>query len=386
MKRLLIDYALKKPLAALMDDERLVEMFPMSGVTRTGEIYAGIIKNVLPRQSLFIDIGLEKNAFLDLSDARERRLFADGKLCALPGQALTVQVLKDPRDGKGALVTSQISCAGARLVLTGSPGGVSVSRRVTDPDEHAQLKKIGESVLPGGFSLIMRTVCAGKGEEEIKRELESLIKLYGDILERARYAAPPCAVYAEDPAGRVLKDLAAEGIERIIVNGAPDPRKLRQTACDMGFGGAAFEIYAGGMPLFDAYGVSRQAEKALMTKVWLNCGGWITVERTEACVVIDVNTGKYTAGKGREKAALKVNLEAAAEAARQLRLRNLSGIIIIDFIDLREEEDKQTLCGRFREELAKDRISASMVGMTELHLMQVTRKKAGLSLAELLSV
>jgi ribonuclease G len=339
----------------------------------------GIVKNILPGQFVFIDIGAEKNAFMNIAHGHSFSL----------GSPILVQVRKDSFGSKGPCVTEQLVVSGRLAIIYKSPGvDCGVSRKITEKRERARLRKIALETLPAGYGVIMRTNSARRDEAEITEELAKLVTLHTRITDRARYAKPPITLHEQNP---LLNDLLSDDIAELWVNDAARYEEVRRAVQ-----AAAPELAERVLfyratetdqrSLFDAYGVESQILRALQKRVWLPCGGFVTFEQTEACVVVDVNTGKFSDGKNARSTVLRTNMEAAACVAAQLPLRNLSGMIIVDFIDMRMEEDKVKLSAFFAEELTKDRIPTYIVGMTELGLMQLTRKKMRPPLASLLEL
>lgn len=384
MKNLFIDFGQDEVRTALVDDGRLVEVIVENKetVSVVGHIFSSTVKSILPSQFVFVDIGQEKNAFLCLEDKKELALYHDNKLTIKPGQQLLVQVIKDATGSKGACVTTQISFPSKNLVVfKAKEKEVGISKKIEVLGERNRLKKIANAILPEAYGIIFRTSSQGKQEDELSEELKRTLALSERILAIGKYAKPPSTVHKEGHfLQKTIGELGGEGIDKVIIND-PDQKDFIYDICKALFGetlvaGSDFlGVYEGTIPLFTEYFLDSQLQKALYERVWLKCGGFIIIEQTEACVVIDVNTGKFSGSGNQQKTALKVNMEAAVEIARQIRLRNLSGMIIIDFIGLRSPHDKAKLHQLLRKEIKKDRVSVTIVGMTELGLMQLTRKK-----------
>lgn len=375
-KRILIDLSNDTVRTALTEDGNLVELRidRLTGGSMVGQILLGTVKNILPSQFAFIDIGQTKNAFMNVEAGRALKT----------GQPLLIQVYKDASGTKGANVGEKLHLNGRLVILTDDLPEVGVSQKITDSAERTRLRGIARRAAVPGHGLIIRTNAQGKSEDDIRADITRLADLRRDITERARHARPPVVLYREN---QLINDLLADDIDEIILNDASEHAAIRQTvyAAAPGFNGqVALHNETDGLPLFSAYGIEKQIERALRRQVWLPCGGFVTFEQTEACVVADVNTGKFTGRKDHRETVLRTNTEAAVCVAEQIRLRNLSGMIIVDFIDLCAEEDKRELVRVLGEAIKKDRIKTDIVGMTELGLVQLTRRKTREPLSRLL--
>lgn len=383
MKKIIIDHTASITKTALLHDGRLVELIidDRDEMSMVGNIYAGIVKAILPSQFAFIDIGMEKNAFLYLNDSREANLYGGEKkaLQVKQGQALLVQVLKDPFGTKGAYVTSRLSCAGQFLVVEKSTGAseIGISKKITDEDERERLKDIFRQNGRDGYAVIVRTSAADKQAEELLEEYDLLVdRLKKSENEWSCLRAPSLAFAESNVLKKTLLHFFKDEIDEVVINDGRACESLRTELMDFFEGaGDRFKHYSDSLPIFSYYSIDSQIEKAMQQRVWLKSGAFIVIEQTEACVVIDVNSGKFSGAKGHEQTALEVNLEAAAEIAFQLRLRNLGGIIIVDFIDMKIKENIDILTKTLEDETKKDRIAVNVIGMTELGLMQLTRKK-----------
>lgn len=369
---------------ALAEDGELKELYYESKREESlvGNIYAGRVANVMPNlQAAFVDIGTGKNGYYYYGNARA---VSDGeKNPAKPktGDTLLLQVEKDAVGSKGAVLTAAFSFAGKFLVLLpGDTGEIGVSRKITRTEERNRIRQIVVELLPEGCGAIVRTNGEGKSREEFEKEI-SVLAAKAEKLKTGQFLKPPALLLQENhPVQKAARDFYAADAAEYVINDAAAYQELLETGDYNGEGQPALRLYEEKVPLFEAYFLERQSEKALDTHVWLKSGGFLVIEETEACVVIDVNTGK-AAGRGDlQKTILKTNLEAAEEAAKQMRLRNLSGIIIIDFIDMADAEAQKEVTKRLEAAVRKDRIKTVVVGMTELGLMQVTRKKTRPSL------
>ena len=364
MKRLLIDHQDKVLRIACLTDRKLTEIFidHEKNGSLVGHIINGVVKNILPSRFAFIDIGQEKNAFMNLPDNHSLKT----------GQYIAVQVRKDATGDKGPNVSEVLQFKGRMAIIYhGQIREIGVSQKINDQAERRRLKKTAAKFLPPGYSAVMRTQSTGASEETIKEELEQLIALCNATVEAARYAPALKVLYRDN---LIVTDLLTEDLDEIILTDAGTLSYLKAAAPSFR---NRIRLWDGNneTKLFDAFDVERQLLKALHRKVWLPCGGFVTFDPVEACVVIDVNTGKFMGKKNYQETILKTNLEAAEIIAEQIALRNLSGMIIVDFIDMPDETDKNKLLTAFGQALKRDRIPADIVGMTSLGLVQLTRRK-----------
>lgn len=384
LKRVLMDISEDLTRIALAEDGELVELYYESKHDESllGNVYAGRVASVVPNlQAAFVDIGAEKNGYYYYGAARA--VSDEGKNPARPrpGDTLILQVEKDAAGSKGAVLTSRFSFPGKFLVLLpGDDGEIGISRKITDSAERERIRRTVRALLPEGCGAIVRTNGANRSQEEYENEISLLLEKCKK-LEKGTFALPPALLLQESqPVHQAVRDFYSADVDEFVLNDEAAFHSLLETGDFGGEGQPVLRLHTEKTPLFEAYFLERQSEKALEEKVWLKSGGFLVIEETEACVVIDVNTGK-AAGRGDlQKSILRTNLEAAEEAAKQMRLRNLSGIIIIDFIDMPEKKNQQELTRRLESAVKKDRIKTVVIGMTELGLMQVTRKKTRPSL------
>jgi ribonuclease G len=368
-----------------------------------GNIYMGKVVRVLPgMQSAFVDIAGERAAFLHVADiwgARHRHAATAGDAPAEPGppiekilaegQNLMVQVVKDPLGTKGARLSTQVSLAGRFLVyLPQEAAHIGVSQRIENEDERAQLRERFARLLPaeekGAF--IMRTMAETATDAELASDLEYLRRRWNDIRELAGKAAPLSLLYQDlNLALRVLRDFVGEDTTRIIVD-TDETQRAMQAFASVYVPACSERVshYQGERPLFELYGVEEEIERALARRVALKSGGYLIIDQTEALTTVDVNTGGFVGGRSFDDTIFKTNLEAAQVIARQLRLRNLGGIIIIDFIDMDTEEHRNAVLNEFRKALARDRTRMTINGFTQLGLVEMTRKRTRESLAHVL--
>jgi len=358
-----------------------------------GNITMGRVIRVLPgMQSAFINIGGERAAFLHVADIRGHR---HNGAPAVPiekligeGQSLLVQVVKDPIGTKGARLSTQVSIAGRFLVYLPQESHIGISQRIEDEEERAHLREKLRQLLPpgekGGF--ILRTVAEAASDRELRSDIDYLRRLWSGIQEKAAAAAPLTPLYQDlDLSLRVLRDFVHEDTARVLVDSRETCRKLHEFGQDFTPNFAErIEHYRGERPLFDLYGVEDEIEKALARRVDLKSGGYLVIDQTEALTTLDVNTGGFVGGRSFDDTIFKTNLEAAQVIARQLRLRNLGGIIIVDFIDMDTDEHRNAVLNEFRKALARDRTRMSVNGFTQLGLVEMTRKRTRESLAQVL--
>lgn len=364
-----------------------------------GNIYVGRVARVLPgMQSAFIDVGLERAAFLHIADIWEQRQNGQNGnvgIVAKPiekvlheGQSVLVQVVKDPIGTKGARLSTQISIAGRLLVYLPQDPHIGISQRIESEAERELLRERVQSLIPadekGGF--IIRTMAEAAGETDLAVDIEYLRKLWRDILDQSAAAPPTTLLYQDlNLAQRVLRDFVAESVQRIVIDSRENFLKLVAFAeTYMSRLLPKLEHYTGERPLFDLYGVEDEIEKALARRVNLKSGGYLIVDQTEALTTIDVNTGGYVGGRNFDDTIFKTNLEAAQAIARQLRLRNLGGIIIVDYIDMENAEHKEAVLAEFSRALSHDRTRMTVNGFTALGLVEMTRKRTRESLAHVL--
>jgi ribonuclease G len=358
-----------------------------------GNIYLGRVARVLPgMQSAFVDLGLERAAFLHVADIWTPR-HSDEPMKPIEkllseGQPLMVQVIKDPIGTKGARLSTQIGIAGRYLVYLPQESHIGVSQRIESEEERNQLRERFQVLLPqgteGGF--IVRTMAETTSDAELLKDLHYLTQLWSDISQLQKTAAVPTLLYQDlNLSLRVIRDFVMEDTDRVLVDSRETFQKLMEFAshyCPQAV--PSLEHYAGARPLFDLFGVEDEIEKALARRVDLKSGGYLIIDQTEAMTTIDVNTGGFVGVRNFDDTVFKTNLEAAQAMARQLRLRNLGGIIVADFIDMDSEEHREAVLSEFRKALARDRTRITVNGFTALGLIELTRKRTRESLAHVL--
>ena len=384
--------------AAIIEDGKVVEIL----IEReeegriNGSIYKGKVANVLPgMESAFVNIGLEKNGFLYVNDLREfEEKYLDGILnSSRPiedilnvGDDVVVQILNEPRGTKGARVTTHFTIPGKYLVLMPNNDHIAISKKIKDEKERERLESIFKEIKPENMGVIIRTAAFGKSEFHFEREIEYLVKKWEDIEKKIKGAKIGEVLYKDNGIiTTVLRDIFSNDIDELIVDNedvywevidyinAFSEKTLK----------TKIKLYKDGKEkdIFDLYGINEEIDKALNEVVWLECGGYLVIQKTEALISIDLNTGKNTGSLNLEETVVNTNIEAAKEIPRQLRLRNFGGIIIIDFIDMRVEEDKIKVLEALEKHLQKDRIKNNIVHFTDLGLVEMTRKRSGKPLA-----
>ncbi len=358
-----------------------------------GNIYMGRVIRVLPgMQSAFVDVGGERAAFLHVADIWGNRQNGSGgapiERLLSEGQNLMVQVVKDPIGTKGARLSTQISIAGRFLVYLPQESHIGISQRIEDEEERQHLREKLQQLLPpdekGGF--IIRTMAETASDAELQLDVDYLRKLCHGIQDKAKTAQPLALLYQDlNLSLRVLRDFVHDDTARILIDSRETYDAMRCFAQEFTPAvGERVHLYQGERPLFDLYGVEDEIEKALARRVDLKSGGYLIIDQTEALTTVDVNTGGFVGGRSFDDTIFKTNLEAAQVIARQLRLRNLGGIIIIDFIDMDTDEHKNAVLNEFRKALARDRTRMTVNGFTQLGLVEMTRKRTRESLPHIL--
>jgi ribonuclease G len=404
--KLLINVTNQECRVALLEGEQVVEFYieRKGDSSFVGNIYKGkVIKVLKGMHACFIDIGLEKAAFLYVDDIKggirdlypfletdeetefiSKLDFKDVSIDELiqQGQELLVQVAKDPIGTKGARVTSRITLPGRYVVLMPGMEHVGISRKIEDEKKRKELKELAIKIKPPGFGLIMRTVSEEATEEEIQKDIDFLLLLWDNIQNKKDKIHAPALIHTEfDLVLRSLRDFMSHNVDRLIIDNHAEWKRLKEFAY-LYFPRVAdkIELYEGDEPIFDAFGIEVDIDRALERKIWLKSGGYIVFDQTEAMTVIDVNTGKFVGKENLEDTILRTNLEAVKEIVYQIRLRNLGGIILIDFIDMEKDENKQKVINALTEAMKKDRAKTTIYNITELGIVQMTRKRTRESL------
>ena len=395
-KEVIINSTTSETRIAILEDSILAELFVErpEHERNVGDIYKGVVRKVLPgMRAAFVDIGWEMDSFLHFSDlgAQQDHWFdeesnGEESASAPPrttgldlknGQEIMVQIIKEPLGSKGPRITTQISLPGRYLVLVPNESHQGVSRRVTEFREKRRLKKILRAIQVEGFGLIARTAAEGKDQAALAKDLRVLLRLWRKVETRIAAAPPRSRVYKDvSLTSSVLRDLFTSDIERIVVDSPVLRREMVRTLKATSPAQARrVELYAGKVPIFDHYKIEPEIEKALSRKVNLSHGEYIVIEQTEAVVTIDVNSGRYIGKKDYEINALKVNLAAAREICQQLRLRDMGGIIIIDFIDMFEDKNRKKVYDEMKRELKKSRAKADLAPISPFGILEMTRQR-----------
>ncbi len=378
--------------AAVLEDDQLVEFYveePRNELV--GNIYIGKVVNVLPgMQAAFIDIGIGKNAFLYVNDAvphqDEKEMNLQIGEVLKEGQKIIVQVQKEPFGNKGPRVTTHISLPGRYIVYMPNSDYVGVSRRINNEEERERLKSVGEAVRTEGEGIIIRTVTLDANEEQIKRDFDFLKSLWKQALEKGENVNPPALIYKDlDLPSRLVRDIFSDTVKQFVVDNGAIYKKLKDmisiTAPHLV---DRIYMYSDKPHIFDEFNIQSEIEKVTKRKIWLKSGGYIIIDKTEALTSIDVNTGKFIGKSNLEDTVLKTNIEAAIEIAKQLRLRDIGGIIIIDFIDMYEAVNGQKVIETLEKEMKKDKTKSNILGFTQLGLVEMTRKKVRQSIDTIL--
>jgi ribonuclease G len=392
-KEIIINSSSAETRIAILEDSHLVELFverPQNERT-VGSIYKGVVKKVMTgMEAAFIDIGWEQDAFLhfsDMSDEISTGLADDDEdvPVATPprgfslrnGQEILVQISKEPLGNKGPRVTSQVALPGRSVVLVPYHSHIGVSRRIVDFKERRRLRHLAQGIKPEGFGMIVRTVAEGKTLDELKSDMNSQLRMWKH-LERKIKKTPVKSLVFKDMSltSSIIRDLFTKDIDCLVVDSkrlyAQIQKYLAEVAPSLL---EKMELYKGNKPIFDYYKIEAEIEKSLARKVWLNGGGYIIIEQTEALVTIDVNSGRFMGRKDHEENSLRINLRASREICGQLRLRDLGGIIVIDFIDMDDERNRKKVFDEIKKELKKDRSKVDILPISQFGLMQMTRQR-----------
>ena len=372
---------------ALVENEKIIEYYEEKedDNRNEGNIYIGVVKDIVKgMQASFIDIGKDKNSLIHLKDILEKkdekkeRVNEDKKIEQIikPNEKLLVQIKKDSNERKGARVSTHINLPGKYIVLMPNTDIITVSQKIENQEEQERLKKLAKENISENNGAVIRTSAEGK-EKEIIEDIKRVEKKWEKILEESKkekQQGPRLLYKSENIVEKMLIDLIDKGLERVIVNDSIDYNEINKIKNENNEYKKLQILVKGEESIFEMYNLQKQIDKINNRKIWLNCGGFITIDKTEALTAIDVNTGKYVGTKTMEDTIFKVNKEATIEIAKQLRLRDIGGIIIIDYIDMAREEDKIAIEELLKEELKKDRSKTQIEGFTKLDLMEMTRK------------
>ena len=372
----------KDNIAALMEDNKVVEFFVSKGDVLLGDVYLSRVDNVLPSiEAAFVDVGMpDKMGFIHTDDIMGKGSLKDK---VKPNQKLIVQVVKEPTGHKGPRVTTALSLPGRFLVLLPDEKGVNVSKKITSQKERARLKSIVSLLKPVGVGVIVRTEAEGQTDAEIQEDLEILLEKWNSIVNAADSANPPTLLYRDqDLLYRVIREACDSNVDEIVVDTAFALHRTTQLLQHWNMQ-VKVTMHKGTDPLLVATGVNKEIINSLNTKVNLPLGGYLFIQQTEALTVVDVNSGKFTSSSNQAETILKTNIQAADEIARQLKLRNIGGMVVIDFIDMATRMDKLALLEHFELVLEKDKAKPQIGQLSDLGLVELTRHRQGQSLSEI---
>ncbi len=405
-KEIYINESMGETRIAILEDDRLVEIYvEKHGQQRmVGNIYKGIVENVIPgMQAAFVDIGFSINAFLPFTEIQNSSFLPDVILESDPsdskdennhvnvelksGQEIFVQVIKEPFASKGPRVTTEISLPGRFLVLVPEVNYVGVSKKIWDKYERRRLKKLCSIMKEKGCGLIIRTVAEGKSDEIIRNDYDMLINHWKKLKEKSNRSKAPSLVYEDlETASSVIRDLLTTDVDKIIIDSKKIYRRMQNYIEDVTPKmGNRVQRYKLKIPIFESMGIEDEIAKLMRPKVWMKSGAYLIIEKTEAMVVVDVNSGRFIGKKLHEENSFKINMEAAREVARQLRLRDLSGLIVIDFIDMIKDDNRRKVFYEMRKELKKDRAKVAVSRISDFGILEMTRQRIRLSLLDSMS-
>ena len=384
MIELIVDKSKDTKIIAAVENGKLVEIYEENEQSKKarneGNIYLGIVKDIVPgMQAAFVDIGTEKNSFIHVKDVVpqvdekiEKKIDTKIKDVIKEGQKILVQIQKDSNDKKGARTSTHIKLTGKYIVLMPNTNIVTISQKIEDEKEKERLLKIIKEALPENIGAIVRTAAVKKSEKELNGDLEQLLNNWEKIKEKYNKSNKKPELLYKSPSivEKIILDLPENRIEKIVINDKKEYEEIKEMLQEMKEN-IKIEMQ---QDMLEKYELEKQIEKSKQRKIWLNCGGFITIDQTEALVAIDVNSGKFTGKSTLEETVYKVNYEATIEIAKQLRLRDIGGIIIIDYIDMQKEENKEKIEKLLKESLKQDRAKTQVEGFTKLNLMELTRK------------
>lgn len=384
MIELIVDKNKDFKIIAAVENGRLVEIYEENEQSQKarneGNIYLGIVKDIVPgMQAAFVDIGTEKNSFIHVKDVIpqvdekiEKRVDVKIKDVVKTGQKILIQIQKDSNDKKGARTSTHIKLTGKYVILMPNTNIVTISQKIVDEKERERLLKEVKTKLPENTGAIVRTAAENKKAKELHSDLEQLIGKWEKIKSKFEKSEKEPQLLYKSPSiiEKIILDLPEDKIEKIEVNDKKEYEEIKEMLEGMNED-IKLEMQQN---LLEKYELEKQIEKSKQRKIWLNCGGFITIDPTEALVAIDVNSGKFTGKSTLEETVYKVNYEATIEIAKQLRLRDIGGIIIIDYIDMQKQENKDKIENLLKESLKQDRAKTQVEGFTNLNLMELTRK------------
>ncbi len=372
----------KDNIGAVLEDGKVAEFFVHKGDVLLGDVYLSKVDNILPSiEAAFVDVGLDKMGFIHTNDIMGKGPLKDK---VKPKQKLVVQVVKEPTGHKGPRMTTALSLPGRFLVLLPEEKGVNVSKKITSAKERARLKSIVSLLKPVGVGIIVRTEAEGQADSEIQEDIEMLLEKWHAIVTAADTANPPALLHRDqDLLYRIIREAVSDDVEEIVVDTPFSLHRATQLLTHWNMQNKVkVTLHKGTEPLLQTTGITKEIQSALNTKVNLPLGGYLFIQQTEALTVIDVNSGKFVSSGSQAETILKTNLQASEEIARQLKLRNIGGMIIVDFIDMTSRIDKLKVLEHFEIALSTDKAKPQIGQLSDLGLVELTRHRQGQSLAE----
>ncbi len=380
-KRIII--AERDNIAAVMENGKVTDFFISRGEVILGDVYLATVDNILPSiDAAFVNVGTDKMGFLHAQDVMGKGALKD-KLS--PKQKLIVQVVKEPTGHKGPRVTTEISLPGRFLVLMPNEPGISISKKIENSKERARLKSVVSLIKPVGVGVIIRTEAEGQSEADIQEDLEILLEKWNNIITAAETMTPPTLLYRDqDLLYRTIREACTEDVKEIVVDTPFAMQRVQNILQNWHMNkNVQVTLYKGTEPLLVAEDIHKEIKAALNVKVNMPSGGYLFIQQTEALTVIDVNSGKFTSSSTQDETILKTNIEAVHEIARQLRLRNIGGMIIVDFIDMMSRADKLAMLEELEIALEPDKAKPQVGQISDLGLVELTRHRQGQSLSEI---
>ena len=369
MKQIIVQSLISSTQTAVMQDNKLIELLIEDNIHKKtkSNIYRGIVKNIKPGiEAAFVDIGFEKMAYLPIKSSDDIK----------NGMEVLVQINKEAVGTKAPRLTQEISISGRYLVLIPSNDRITISNKISEEKERFRLKKLVKSLNKDNLGIIIRTEAVGCDIDKLKEDFEMLINRYKNISKEFKLGMGPKLLYKElDLDTKYIKDNINDEIDNIIFNDKDKYTEIKTLLSNIDKSYVDKLILEQNKDIFDLYKVSKEIERALSKKVWLKSGGYLIIEKTEALTVIDVNTGKFTGNISREETMYRTNLEACEEIARQLKIRDIGGIIIVDFIDLQKKKYKENLIKKLEECLSRDKRKSEVLGITRLGLVEIARMR-----------
>ena len=370
-------------IAAVLENGKVTDFFISRGEVILGDVYLATVDNILPSiDAAFVNVGFDKMGFLHAQDVMGKGSLKD-KLS--PKQKLIVQVVKEPTGHKGPRVTTEISLPGRFLVLMPNEPGISISKKIENSKERARLKSVVSLIKPVGVGVIIRTEAEGQSEADIQEDLEILLEKWNNIITAAETMTPPNLLYRDqDLLYRTIREACTEDVKEIVVDTAFAMQRVQNILQNWHMNkNVQVTLYKGTEPLLIATDIHKEIKAALNVKVNMPSGGYLFIQQTEALTVIDVNSGKFTSSSTQDETILKTNIEAVHEIARQLRLRNIGGMIIVDFIDMMSRADKLAMLEELEIALEPDKAKPQVGQISDLGLVELTRHRQGQSLSEI---